>query len=716
MESTRLLNLNGTEFSNYQDAYAKWRETQTSAGTHYLPIFQAVEASKSGLCTVRVDGVDGVEFSGINPQMWSLVSGGGSSSEKAETSPATLQFDIFFKRSSTLDSLENIHKCVSDVERSLLPNGLLIFELKLDRQTAGSDIDEALHRWRYVLDTFNLRILAKILMPYSGGNDGDAKPEGRISGSTYLTIVVCRDFDVENSFIREVRRAIDDIRAVTQSENLQFTIGSPQATDGAKMADHDLSDIWQMHYTLQAQASTAEAMIASLSETAVSAKDASRRLLKTERRVLALRKQTSLFLPITYPWSLFAGLVVSLVKKRKEGRKKKRIAGEVLNELDSQTGSIDKGVVIESRGVLGKDGFSLNPKILVLKLDHIGDFFLSLPAIDLLKKAWPTAEMTIVCSPTNGDLARASGHFDNVIEFKFAAEMSQEVEKAKLENYAQIKSLVTDRYDLAIDLRHDPDTRPLLMFVQAKVKAGFQGIDRHYTPLNISLPEMEAPRGAYKNSHNVHRLMLLSSHVVNTLKGFDAVDILSDLVASGSYADSLGGSRYIVIAPGGGTLAKKWSPSKFAALSRKFVFEQGYKIVIVGGNAEAEYSNEILNAIPTENVIDLVGKLSLKDLASVISKADFFVGTDTGATHLSALVGVPTIVVFSGVADHNIWEPLGKSVCIVRKPIACAPCHIARIDECVAQHKCMRDIEVEDVYRAFLHISAFDGDVAETQN
>lgn len=96
-----------------------------------------------------------------------------------------------------------------------------------------------------------------------------------------------------------------------------------------------------------------------------------------------------------------------------------------------------------------------------------------------------------------------------------------------------------------------------------------------------------------------------------------------------------------------------------------------------------------------------MGKLSLKDLASVISKADFFVGTDTGATHLSALVGVPTIVVFSGVADHNIWEPLGKSVCIVRKPIACAPCHIARIDECVAQHKCMRDIEVEDVYRAF---------------
>lgn len=697
MESTRLLNLNGTEFSNYQDAYAKWRETQTSAGTHYLPIFQAVEASKSGLCTVRVDGVDGVEFSGINTQMWSLVSGGGSSSEKAETSPATLQFDIFFKRSSTLDSLENIHKCVSDVERSLLPNGLLIFELKLDRQTAGSDIDEALHRWRYVLDTFNLRILAKILMPYSGGNDGHAKPEGRISGSTYLTIVVCRDFDVENSFIREVRRAIDDIRAVTQSENLQFTIGSPQATDGAKMADHDLSDIWQMHYTLQAQASTAEAMIASLSETAVSAKDASRRLLKTERRVLALRKQTSLFLPITYPWSLFAGLVLSLIKKAKAKRKKKHISQAPDLEPLRSPSAPENGVVVENRTTYGLTPFGQKPKILILKLDHIGDFFLSLPAVDVLKRAWPDAEVTLVCSPTNGDLARASGYFDSVIEYKFSAELSQDVQKAQLENYANIKRLVPDRYDLAIDLRHDPDTRPLLMFIQAAVKAGFQGFDKHFMPLNISLPPMEVPRGLYQNAHNIHRLMLLSSHVVNTLKGFDSSDATSALIASGSFNNPFVGSRYVVIAPGGGTLAKKWAPSKFAELARRLVSEDDLKIVVVGGNAESEYRDAIFNAIPEGMGLDLIANLPLVDLASVISNAQIFVGTDTGATHLAALIGVPTVVVFSGVADHNIWQPMGRSVAIVRKPLACSPCHIARIEDCVAAHKCMTGISVDVV-------------------
>ncbi|MGQ3140521.1 glycosyltransferase family 9 protein [Rhizobium oryzihabitans] len=689
--------MNGTEFSNYEDAYAKWRETQTSTGTHYLPIFQAIEARKGGLCTVHVDGVDSMEFSAINPQIWSLVSAGGNASEKAETYPATLQFDIFFKRSSTLDSLEKIHTCVSDVDRSLLPNGLMIFEQRLDQKTAKSELEEALHRWRYVLDTFKLRILAKILMPYSGGNDGHQQSERATSGSAYLTIVVCRDADVENPLIKEVRRAIDDIRAITQFENLPFNIGTSQVTDGVKMSDHDLSDIWQMHYTLQAQASTAEAMIASLSETAVSAKDASRRLLKTERRVLALRKQTSLFLPITYPWSVFAGLVLSLIKKTKAKRKKKHISHTSEAEPPISASAPENGVVVENRTTFGLNPFGQKPKILILKLDHIGDFFLSLPAVDVLKRAWPDAEVTLVCSPTNGDLARASGYFDSVIEYKFSAELSQDVQKAQLENYANIKRLVPDRYDLAIDLRHDPDTRPLLMFIQAAVKAGFQGFDKHFMPLNISLPPMGVPRGLYQNAHNIHRLMLLSSHVVNTLKGFDSSDATSALIANGTFNNPFVGSRYVVIAPGGGTLAKKWAPSKFAELARRLVSEDDLKIVVVGGNAESEYRDAIFNAIPEGTGLDLIANLPLVDLASVIANAQIFVGTDTGATHLAALIGVPTVVVFSGVADHNIWQPMGKSVAIVRKPLACSPCHIARIEDCVAAHQCMTGISVDVV-------------------
>ena len=106
--------------------------------------------------------------------------------------------------------------------------------------------------------------------------------------------------------------------------------------------------------------------------------------------------------------------------------------------------------------------------------------------------------------------------------------------------------------------------------------------------------------------------------------------------------------------------------------------------------------------------LDLIANLPLVDLASVIANAQIFVGTDTGATHLAALIGVPTVVVFSGVADHNIWRPMGRSVAVVRKPLACSPCHIARIEDCVAAHKCMVDIKVDDVLNAMQILTSPD--------
>lgn len=697
MEDTRLANTNNTEPRSHSENYSQWKTEQSLAGNVYSPIIRHFEKEIDEKCSLLARGVDASEFEVIDGSKWSVRLDDDENNATIDIGKA----EIVFRRMSSDNSLLYSRSHFSDAAHKLRSGGALIVEVEL--RGGGSDnAAEALRRCRYALDGTNLHILAALPISVDAVSS-DMPTQSPSLSRMRLALILCFRADFEGGKSVALERAINEV-----SIGHQFLVSNTSSDRFGPLEQRstlrDPSELLQMHYTLQAQATTAEALIASLSETALSAKDASRRLLKIERRVLALRKQTSLFLPVTFPWSLFAGFVVSLLRKRREKRKKKGINDRFIHDILSSPSRVDKDVVIERRRALGIDGFSLHPKILVLKLDHIGDFFLSLPAVELLKKAWPTAEITLVCSPTNGDLARSSGYFDNVIEFRFSAELSQEVQRAQFETYSQIKTLVPDHYDLAIDLRHDPDTRPLLMFVQAEVKAGFQGGDRHIVPLTISLPEMESPRGAYKNSHNVHRLMLLSSHVINTLKGFDSAEIVSGLVANSSFENPIKSARYVVVAPGGGTLAKKWAPSKFASLASKLVQEQGYKIVIVGGNAENEYRDAILSAIPEDRCLDLVANLPLRDLAAVISNAELFVGTDTGATHLAAFIGVPTVVVFSGVADHNIWEPLGKSVCVVRKPIACAPCHIARIEQCVAEHKCMGDISVDDVYDALLRL------------
>ena len=59
------------------------------------------------------------------------------------------------------------------------------------------------------------------------------------------------------------------------------------------------------------------------------------------------------------------------------------------------------------------------PRILLLKLDHIGDLVLAMRAMLRIRKAWPDAHITLVCGPWNVALARQLGLFDRIIAYRF---------------------------------------------------------------------------------------------------------------------------------------------------------------------------------------------------------------------------------------------------------------------------------------------------------
>ncbi|WP_216332137.1 glycosyltransferase family 9 protein [Rhizobium sp. X9] len=439
-------------------------------------------------------------------------------------------------------------------------------------------------------------------------------------------------------------------------------------------------------------------VIAELSSAALEAGSVSHRLSKAERRIRRLTWQAAIFLPVTYPLSMViagaAGFLARMKEKKRAGRfdTKKKLSSDQQKKSERQ--------IVTTTPQAG--GYSINdiePKILIIKLDHIGDFILSLPAIKLLRDAWPNGHYTIVCSPTNSGLAKASGYFDDVKEYNFFAQLSQDVKKADMSAFSQIRDIVGEEYDIAIDLRHDQDTRPILAFVDAKIKAGYQTHGKQFVPLDVSLPPIPERSGLHKSPHNIRRLMLLCSHVVNSVKTLE-FEAGHALIAAGQFEFPWAGGKYAILAPGGGTLAKKWSAEKFSELAVRLSQSHGLRIVVLGGAQEKEYGEAISKALPEGKVFDLTGNLPLVDMATVSAGAAVFVGTDTGATQLAALLGTPTVAVFSGVADVNLWQPVGTNVEVVRRPIPCSPCYIARIENCVQDHACMNDIQVDHVYKA----------------
>ncbi len=103
--------------------------------------------------------------------------------------------------------------------------------------------------------------------------------------------------------------------------------------------------------------------------------------------------------------------------------------------------------------------------------------------------------------------------------------------------------------------------------------------------------------------------------------------------------------------------AKTWPIERFAALAQLLAV-RGMRPVVIGTESEARLAEAICAASP--EALDLTGKTSILDLAGLAHRASLTVGGDTGPVHLAAMMGSPTIALFSKFSDPVHATPVGN--------------------------------------------------------
>jgi len=163
-----------------------------------------------------------------------------------------------------------------------------------------------------------------------------------------------------------------------------------------------------------------------------------------------------------------------------------------------------------------------------------------------------------------------------------------------------------------------------------------------------------------------------------------------------------GGQRAVALAPGSVWLSKRWPLSHYARLAA-LLAERGYAVWIAGGRDEKPLAEAILASAPAAR--DLTG-LDLGDGALALGEADAAVSNDSGALHMAAAFGTPTLALF-GPTDPAAWMPLNKSAkaLLADEPLDCRPC--AAHDCPLGHHKCLVDLAPQAVFaeveRALAH-------------
>ena len=121
---------------------------------------------------------------------------------------------------------------------------------------------------------------------------------------------------------------------------------------------------------------------------------------------------------------------------------------------------------------------------------------------------------------------------------------------------------------------------------------------------------------------------------------------------------------YALIVPGGAPhRPEKRAPAEtFAGLGRHLV-GQGIAPVLLGTGSERDQIDAIAGACP--GMIDLSDRTSFGEIAELARHATGAIGNDTGAMHLTAAVGCPSLVLFSAASDPSRVRPLGRRVHLV---------------------------------------------------
>jgi ADP-heptose:LPS heptosyltransferase/GT2 family glycosyltransferase len=336
--------------------------------------------------------------------------------------------------------------------------------------------------------------------------------------------------------------------------------------------------------------------------------------------------------------------------------------------------------------------------ILVVKLDHIGDCVIAFPALRRLKQHFPDARITVLTSQSSLPLWQLEPSVDRTIVFDFfhARSALGEIGLSDDDWRRLRERLVSERFDLAVDLRKHIETRPVLQHSGARYLAGFD-FRNQFPWLDVSLEWTGDQMYARKRQHNGDDLVNLVDAIAAACEGERSVIDGKAWVATGDGASG----KLVCVHPTAGNEMKQWPVVYFAAVIDRLIEEDNARVVLIGAPGEEATAAELLAQVRNRNAVrSLVGKVPLAELPSVLREAALFLGNDSGPKHLAAGLGVPTVGVHAGTVDVREWGPMGPAAVSVTRSVICSPCYLSEVEDCRRGLACLRQLAPAQVYAA----------------
>lgn len=301
-------------------------------------------------------------------------------------------------------------------------------------------------------------------------------------------------------------------------------------------------------------------------------------------------------------------------------------------------------------------------RIIVVKLDAIGDVILATPFLRELKRCFPAASITLVVNPITAPLVELCPYIDRLLTFDPTAHFQKPAEAGRLRAWLYALKLWRYRFDLAVLPRWDRDfyygyyilcgcgARHIAAYartISAARDTWLSRIEQRYaTVLRIETPE-----------HEVRRNLRLIEALGGTVTSDDLELWLSleDQIRAAEWLKSLGepvSGPIIAFGIGASHHSRCWPEESFVELGRILITQYGACVVLIGSGEEDQLRAEaIMRGGQDLRIFSAVGALSLRQSAALLTQCNLFVGNDSGPLHLAAAAHIPAVEI-CGLPAH----------------------------------------------------------------
>jgi len=340
-------------------------------------------------------------------------------------------------------------------------------------------------------------------------------------------------------------------------------------------------------------------------------------------------------------------------------------ASPKLRGVETQARSESQGIDAPQPLAPARWDWSQVHKVLFIRLRSIGDTVLATSAVNALRRFLPDAQIDILVEDWVAPVLAEHPSLSRVIS----------LERNSLAARARIaREIRASGYDVVYNLHGGTTSTFLTRASGAHHRVGY-GSYQYAKLHNHQAPSASFLWGQEKTHSVEQQLALLGwTGVPVTDRPATQLAILQTaaFVIEERLRDAkLEGKRLALIHPAAAFATKQWAAENFAHVV-EYLERAGFSSVAIVGPGQEKVLDELQRncsaPITTFN-------LSLPEVSALASRAELFVGNDSGIAHMAAAVGTPSVVIF-GSSNIAHWRPWSRAESeVVFEEMPCQPCH-----------------------------------------